>query len=126
MRLTRRERETMINYNAGEREAIVSTSDRAVIRKLDALAAEFPDRYLILSKDDYGTTYSMPKSFISYRRPRTMSDEARERARQRMLRLNERQLTDKSSFVASHGENACGSTAEVSSVPSGGSDGRGF
>ena len=49
MRLTRYERETTINFNAGEKEATITTRDRAVIRKLDALATEFPDKSALSS-----------------------------------------------------------------------------
>lgn len=39
-RLTRIEQETVINFNAGEEEAVVYTRDKAVIRKLDSLVTE--------------------------------------------------------------------------------------
>ena len=44
-RLTKIEQETVINFNAGEEEAVVYTRDKAVIRKLDSLVTEFPDVY---------------------------------------------------------------------------------
>ena len=115
MKLTRYERETIINFNSAEKEATVSTSDRTVMRKLDALAAEFPDKYLILSKDDYSTTYLMPKSFINYRRPRMISDEARERARQRMRKLNKRELMEKNDVIGDAEKIDRGSLNEASS-----------
>ena len=124
MKLTRYERETIINFNSAEKEATVSTSDRTVMRKLDALAAEFPDKYLILSKDDYSTTYLMPKSFINYRRPRMISDEARERVRQRMLELNKRQLMGKNDVIGDAEKIDRGSLNETSSDFCGDSNGR--
>lgn len=86
--LTRYEQETIINFNAGEQTATVYTRDRAVMRKLDKLVAEFPDIYKLTGQTDIDKTYSMPKSHVSYRKPRKLSDEQREQARQRMLSVN--------------------------------------
>ena len=36
----------------------------------------------------YDKTYEMPKSFISYRKPRRLTDEQREQARKRMHTIN--------------------------------------
>lgn len=86
--LTRYEQETIINFNAGEQTATVYTRDRAVMRKLDRLAVEFPDIYKLTGQTDIDKTYSMPKSHVSYRKPRKLSDEQREQARQGMLLVN--------------------------------------
>ena len=37
---------------------------------------------------EYDKTYEMPKSFISYRKPRRLTDEQREQARKRMHTIN--------------------------------------
>ena len=42
-RLTKIEQETVINFNAGEEEAVVYTRDKAVIRKLDSLVTVSPE-----------------------------------------------------------------------------------
>ena len=86
--LTRYEQETIINFNAGEQIATVYTRDRAVMRKLDRLVAEFPDIYKLTGQTDIDKTYSMPKSYVSYRKPRKLSDEQREQARLRMEKIN--------------------------------------
>ena len=88
MKLSRYEQETIVNYNAGEQTATVYTRDKAVMRKLDTLVADFPDTYKLMNKDEVSKTYSFPKSYISYRKPRTISKEQRERARQMMIRRN--------------------------------------
>ena len=75
MNLTRYEQETIVNYNAGEQTATLYTRDKAVMRKLDALVADFPG------------TYSLT-SYVSYRKPRAVSAEQRERARVRMTQIN--------------------------------------
>jgi len=86
--LTKYEMETVVNYNAGEQTATVYTRDKAVMRKLDRLVMDYPDSYKLLKQTDIDKTYSMPKTYITYRKPRTVSDEQRERARQRMEKLN--------------------------------------
>ena len=88
MKLSRYEYETIINYNAGEPTATVYARDKAVIRKLDTLVADFPNTYKLLKQDEVSKTYSFQKSYISYRKPRAVSTEQRERARQVMIRRN--------------------------------------
>ena len=41
MILSRYEQETIVNYNAGEQTATLYTRDKAVMRKLDTLVADF-------------------------------------------------------------------------------------
>ena len=86
--LTKYEMETVVNYNAGEQTATVYTRDKSVMRRLDRLVADYPESYKILSQTEIDKTYSMPKSYITYRKPRTVSDEQRELARQRMAKIN--------------------------------------
>lgn len=88
MILSRYEQETIVNYNAGEQTATVYTRDRTVMRKLDTLVADFPDTYNLLGQDEVSKTYSLPKSYVSYRKPRAVSTEQRERARQMMIAQN--------------------------------------
>lgn len=88
MKLSRYEQETVINYNAGEQNATVYTRDKAVMRKLDTLVADFPDTYNLIGQDEVSKTYSFPKSYVSYRKPRAVSIEQRKRARQMMIRRN--------------------------------------
>ena len=46
--LSKYEQETITLSNAGEQPATVYTADKAVIRKLDKLVAEFPEVYQLL------------------------------------------------------------------------------
>jgi hypothetical protein len=87
-KLSRYEQETIVNYNAGEQTATLYTSDKAVMRKLDTLVTDFPDIYSLIGQDEVSKTYSFPKSHISYRKPRAVSTEQRERARQMMIERN--------------------------------------
>ena len=86
--LTKYEMETVVNYNAGEQTATVYTRDKSVMRRLDRLVADYPDSYRLLRQTDIDKTYSMPKSFVTYRKPRAVSNEQREQARRRMAKLN--------------------------------------
>ncbi len=88
MKLSRYDQETIVNYNAGEQTATVYTRDKTVMRKLDTLVAEFPDTYKLTGQDEVSKTYFFPKSFIGYRKPRAVSTEQRERARQMMIVCN--------------------------------------
>lgn len=52
------------------------------------LVAEYPDVYKQVGQDEVSKTYSFPKSYVSYRKPRVVSAEQRERARQMMIERN--------------------------------------
>ena len=88
MKLSRYEQETVVNYNAGEQTATLYTRDKAVMRKLDTLVADFPDTYKLTGQDEISKTYSFPKSHVSYRKPRKLSVEQRKQAQERMNRIN--------------------------------------
>ena len=94
MKLSRYEQETIVNYNAGEQTATVYTRDKTVMRKLDTLVADFPDTYKLIGQDEVSKTYSFPKSYVSYRKPRVVSTEQRERARQNIKNINRKKYGD--------------------------------
>ncbi|MBR1736844.1 MAG: hypothetical protein IJ736_07490, partial [Firmicutes bacterium] len=56
--------------------------------RLDSLCVEYLDIYKVKKSDSISKTYSVPKSYISYRKPRIISTEQREKARKRMLNIN--------------------------------------
>ena len=88
IRLSKKEQETIISFNAGEKTATVYTRDKAVIRRFDTLVNEFPNVYRLVDSTDIDRTYIMPKEYVSYRRPRNLSVAQREAARCRMLQIN--------------------------------------
>ena len=88
MKLSRYEQETIVNYNAEEQTATVYTRDKAVMRKLDTLVTDFRDTYKLIGQDEVSKTYSFPKSYVSYRKPRKLSNEQREKARKQMEKIN--------------------------------------
>ena len=71
-----------------ELTATLYTRDKAVMRKLDTPVADFPDIYKLTAQDEVSKTYSFPKSYVSYRKPRAVSTEPRERARQMRIANN--------------------------------------
>ena len=88
MKLSRYEQETIVNYNAGEQIATLYTRDKAVMRKLDTLVSSFPDTYSLTGQDEVSKTYSFPKSHVSYRKPRKLSEEQRKKAKEQMKKIN--------------------------------------
>lgn len=58
------------------------------MRQLDALVTEYPDIFKCIGETDIDKTYEMPKSRISYRKPRRLSNEQREAARARIEKIN--------------------------------------
>lgn len=87
MKLSLYEQETVINYNREDKNATVYTRDPAVMRKLDQLVISIPEVYKCIGETDIDKTYEIPKSAVNYRKPRRLSAEQREAARERMKRL---------------------------------------
>ncbi|MCR4749640.1 MAG: hypothetical protein K5877_07630 [Lachnospiraceae bacterium] len=88
MKLTRYEQETIIIFNAEEKTATLYTRDPAVMRKVDALVADYPDTFKCIGETDIDKTYEMPKSVVTYRKPRRISEAKREQARAAMKKIN--------------------------------------
>ena len=87
-KLSKYEQETIINFNVAEADAVVFTRDKSVIRKLDALVNEFPEVYKCIGETDIDKTYSMPKQYVSYRKPRRISEEVRKKRKEMMNAIN--------------------------------------
>ena len=88
MKLSREEQETIINFDAAGRMATVYTRDRAVMRQFDSLVNEFPEQYRLVGVSDIDKTYEIPKSLISYRKPRQITEAQRIAASERMRKFN--------------------------------------
>ena len=91
-KLSKYEQETIINFNVAESDAVVFTRDKAVIRKLDSLVNEFLEVYKCIGETDIDKTYSMPKQYVSYRKPRRISEDVKEHRRIQMKNINKSQL----------------------------------
>lgn len=82
--LTPYERETIILYNQGEKEASVYTHDPKLIRRLQKLSEKHPDEVRLEKDHKNGScSYIVPKECVLVREP--YSKERREAARQRAL-----------------------------------------
>ena len=90
-KLTKYEQENIINFNVAESDAVVFTRDKGTMKKLDALVNEFPDVYKCIGETDIDKTYSMPKQYVSYRKPRRVSEDVRKRRRELMKSINKSQ-----------------------------------
>lgn len=73
MNLTRYEQEVVINFNADEDTATVYSANSSWIRKMDALAKEFPDTFRLIRQTHISKTYEMPKRLVSIGKPRELS-----------------------------------------------------
>ncbi len=88
MKMTRYEQETIINFNAEDKTATLYTRDPAVMRKADSLVSAYPDTYKCIGETDIDKTYELPKSAVTYRKPRNISEVHRNAASERMRRYN--------------------------------------
>ncbi len=69
-------------------KAELYTRDPAIIRQLDSLVTEYPDTFKCVGETDIDKTYVMPKTAVTYRKPRRISEAKREQARQAMKKIN--------------------------------------
>ena len=88
MKLSREEQETIITFNAKDKNATIYTRDPTVMREVDSLVIGYPDIFKCVAESDIDKTYEMPKTAVSYRKPRRLSEEQREDARKRMKIIN--------------------------------------
>lgn len=87
-RLTNDERETLFLYNQASKECGVSTSDPALIRKLDALSEKDPCVVRVCGSKEYAE-YRIPKRYLKVTAPRQYSDEQRQKMRDRLKAARE-------------------------------------
>lgn len=85
-KLSRAEQETVVIFNAAEREAQIYSACPAVLTKLDKLTAQFPDTYKCTKADQYGKTYTAPARFIRFGRP--ASEAVKAASRIKAARIN--------------------------------------
>ena len=88
MNLAGNEHETIINFNAQDQMATVYTRDKTVMRQLDTLVTEYPDIFKCIGETDIDKTYVMPKSVVTYRKPRKITAEQREICSKMMNKIN--------------------------------------
>lgn len=59
MKLTKYEQETIINFNNDEQEASIYTASPQMMRKLDALAAAYPEHYQVVEQTEVSKTKAL-------------------------------------------------------------------
>lgn len=69
MKLTRYEKETVINYNQAEGTACVYTHDPKLLRRLAQLASVHPQAFILTDQEEKSASYLVPKSCITIRAP---------------------------------------------------------
>lgn len=76
MKLTRYEKETIINFNEAEATANIYTHNGGLIRKLDALADQRPeDAKRGRSFPDGGREFTIPKHWVKVNASRILTEE---------------------------------------------------
>lgn len=85
-KLTRAEKETIINYNDAESIANIYSCNKNMIEKLLQLEKEYPDRVLVTYRSDVSLNVEIPKEWIKISAPRKLTDKQRQAARERMLK----------------------------------------
>ena len=84
MRITKEEQETIINFNAKEKIATVYTRDPTFMKQMDKFVSEYPDTFRCKFVSDVDRVYEVPATSITFRKPRKLSEEQREVARERL------------------------------------------
>lgn len=83
-KLSRYEMETTVNFNMEEKEAVLYTRDKVVMRRMDKLVEEFPGIYRVTAETDIDKTYRFPKKYALPKRPRVLSEEQRNAMKTRL------------------------------------------
>ncbi len=87
MKLSREEQETIITFNAKDKNATLYTRDPTIMREVDSLVIGYPDVFKCVAETNIDKTYEMPKTAISFRKPRRLSVEQRAQARERIKKV---------------------------------------
>lgn len=91
--MTRLEQETIINFNEAEATANIYTHNGALIRKLDALADQRPEEAKRgRSFPDGGREFTVPKRWVKVNASLILTEEERERRRERAKATRKAQL----------------------------------
>lgn len=80
--ISKYERETIILYNEEEKTAIVETSRKSLITRLDKYCEE-SDEIKVIKENGPFKTYQFPKKWVKITMPRQYSEEEREIMKQR-------------------------------------------
>ena len=74
-KLTNYEKETIIVFNEAETEAEVFTYNGRLIRQIEALCRDFPDKFKrVIDNGAGGITYCVPKRRVNITRPKAQEN----------------------------------------------------
>lgn len=83
------ERETTTNAMADEKTFTFYSSESKWVRRIKQFAEKYPDDVVIMAEDDISITAEISKKYFKIRPPRTMSDEQKQAAAERMQKMHE-------------------------------------
>jgi len=85
------EQETIINIDPTQisKFATVYTTIPNDLKKMWALHEKYPDEVKVLHDDKWGSEFQVPRKWISVKRPRTMTEEQRIAASERLAKARE-------------------------------------
>lgn len=89
------EQETIILYDRAHSQATIYTFEPSLKRKLKEMAKLFPDKVILESEDNGSVEYIVPKNLVSVRKPRTLSDETKEKMKSNCAKIRKRPEEDK-------------------------------
>lgn len=91
--LTKEEQETIIIYNNADPEAIVSTYDQKLIRKLDDLS-EKSGSAVPIKRGEMFAEYTCPKKWVRIQMPNLYTEEDMHKRSERMRKLRQSQIEE--------------------------------
>lgn len=94
IKLTNYERETVINYNAQDKKAIICTAIPTDKNKLAKLAKECPNNYKLLKQDDAYVWYEADKKLCVLRKPKELTEEQKQILVKRLTEAKKLKLKD--------------------------------
>jgi len=80
------DQETIINIDPPQlgKKTTVYTTIPSDLKKMWNLHEKYPDDVKIIHDDKYGTEFEVPRKWVTVRRPRTLSEEERQKAAERL------------------------------------------
>ena len=95
VKLSKWERETVININDEDKCASLYTCQKKMMEKMDALVEEFSDIFTVINVSTYkgdviSKTYEFPKRYVGVNKPIVLSEERKEVLREQLKAAREK------------------------------------
>lgn len=89
-------KENAVEWITGDESVSVTLSQKKYISKIEKLAQKYPEDVKIVARNEDGTIFAhLPLSYLKISRPKQMSDEQREAARERFKKMWDNKGRDK-------------------------------